>query len=88
MPRGLQLLNLSKFGKEAVGSGLFEAFEAAVRLHKPLLTSVAPKHHSAWQRLAPDTAFIKPDGASIEAWRRNVAKVSYSGHRASWALSL
>jgi hypothetical protein len=67
------LVVLSKFGKvEAMGSGLFEAFEIAVRLGKPLLTSVAPKHHYAWQRFAPEAGFISPDRASIETWKRNV----------------
>ncbi|TPM32897.1 DUF2478 domain-containing protein [Mesorhizobium sp. B2-3-4] len=71
------LIVLSKFGKlEAVGSGLFEAFETAINLGKPLLTSVAPKHHYAWQRFAPDAVFISPDRASIEAWRRSVASAA------------
>jgi len=68
------LVVLSKFGKvEAVGSGLYDAFEAAVRLGKPVLTSVAPKHRYAWQRFAPEAAFIGPDRASIETWRRSVS---------------
>jgi hypothetical protein len=82
------LVVLSKFGKvEAVGSGLFEAFETAIRLGKPLLTSVAPKHHYAWQRFAPDAVFIRPDRASIETWKRSVSNADRLGHPASVVLS-
>lgn len=66
---GSDLVVLSKFGKvEAVGSGLFEAFEAAIRLGRPVLTSVAPKHHYAWNRFAPDATFIRPERAALEEW--------------------
>ncbi len=42
---GLDVVVLSKFGKvEAVGGGLFCAFEAAASLGKPVITSVAPRH--------------------------------------------
>jgi hypothetical protein len=79
---------LSKFGKvEAVGSGLFEAFETAVRLGKPVLTSVAPKHHYAWQRFAPEAVFIRPDRASIEAWRQGASSASRDDHPTRVALS-
>lgn len=78
------LVVLSKFGKlEAVGSGLFEAFETALSLGKPLLTSVAPKHHYAWQRFAPDAIFIRPERAAIEAWRRGVSGASHRSHAIS-----
>ena len=81
------LVVLSKFGKlEAVDSGLFEAFEIAVELGKPLLTSVAPKHHYAWQRFAPDAMFIRPERASIEAWRRSISAVPYRSQTTSMAL--
>lgn len=82
------LVVLSKFGKvEAVGSGLFEAFETAVRLGKPVLTSVAPKHHYAWQRFAPEAIFIRPDRVSIEAWKRDVSNASHASEAAKMALS-
>ena len=82
------LVVLSKFGKvEAVGSGLFEAFEIAVALKKPLLTSVAPKHHYAWQRFGPEALFIRPDRASIETWRRNVSNAFHGSYSASRVLS-
>lgn len=75
------LVVLSKFGKvEAVGSGLFEAFETAIRLGKPLLTSVAPKHHYAWQRFVPEAIFIRPDRASIETWKRSVSNAFCASH--------
>jgi hypothetical protein len=68
---------LSKFGKvEAVGSGLFEAFESAIALGKPILTSVAPKHHYAWNRFAPHAALIGPDQAAIEDWLSGVMRRS------------
>jgi hypothetical protein len=68
---------LSKFGKvEAVGSGLFEAFESATALGKPILTSVAPKHHYAWNRFAPHAEFIRPERAAIEDWLSGVLRHS------------
>ncbi|MEW6630173.1 MAG: DUF2478 domain-containing protein [Pseudomonadota bacterium] len=82
------LVVLSKFGKvEAVGSGLHEAFELAIRLDKPVLTSVAPKHHYAWQRFAPEASFIGPDRASIEAWKWNVRDRFCDRHTRSLAPS-
>ena len=82
------LVVLSKFGKlEAVGSGLFEAFEIAIRLGKPLLTSVAPKHHYAWQRFAPEAIFIRPDRALIETWKRSASGTSHSSHPKDMVLS-
>lgn len=82
------LVVLSKFGKlEAVGSGLFEAFEIAIRLGKPLLTSVAPKHHYAWQRFVREAEFISPDRASIETWERSVSGASHRSHPKDMMLS-
>lgn len=82
------LVVLSKFGKvEAVGSGLFEAFEIAVALNKPLLTSAAPKHHYAWQRFAPEAVFIRPDRASIETWKRSVSHAFSTALPANMVLS-
>lgn len=61
---------LSKFGKaEAVGSGLYDAFEIASSLGKPTITSVAPKFHYFWNRFAPDAVFIRPDKEQIENWK-------------------
>lgn len=82
------LVVLSKFGKvEAVGSGLFEAFETAVRLGRPVLTSVAPKHHYAWQRFAPEAVFIRPDRGAIEAWKRGVSNAAQGSRAAKMTLS-
>jgi len=67
------LVILSKFGKaEAVGSGLFDAFERASSLGKPTLTSVAPKFHYFWRRFAPEAAFVQPDCKQIEQWGRGL----------------
>jgi len=61
---------LSKFGKaEAVGSGLFDAFEIASTLGKPTITSVAPKFHYFWSRFAPQAIFVRPDQDQIEQWK-------------------
>ncbi|TPN77559.1 DUF2478 domain-containing protein [Mesorhizobium sp. CU2] len=82
------LVVLSKFGKlEAVGSGLFEAFETAIALGKPVLTSVAPKHHYAWQRFAPEAVFIGAGRASIEAWKRGVPAFLHRSQADGMALS-
>lgn len=65
---------LSKFGKaEAVGSGLFDAFEIASALGKPTITSVAPKFHYFWNRFAPKAVFIGPERTQIERWKSGVA---------------
>jgi hypothetical protein len=71
------LVVISKFGKvEAVSSGLFEAFERAIKHGKPILTSVAPKHLYAWQRFAPDAVFIRPERALLEEWLSGVLRRS------------
>jgi hypothetical protein len=75
---------LSKFGKvEAVGSGLFEAFETAIALGKPILTSVAPKHRYAWDRFAPDAVILSPERAALESWlgtvRPQIAPTAVAG---------
>jgi hypothetical protein len=78
---------LSKFGKvEAVGSGLFEAFEHAIASGKPVLTSVAPKHHYAWTRFAPDAVFIRPERAAFDEWLGNARRQVAPGIRASVSL--
>lgn len=78
---------LSKFGKvEAVGSGLFEAFEHAIASGKPVLTSVAPKHHYAWTRFAPDAVFIRPERAAFDEWLGNATRHVARGIRASVSL--
>ncbi|MET3660740.1 DUF2478 domain-containing protein [Aquamicrobium ahrensii] len=64
---------LSKFGKvEAVGGGLFCAFEAAGALGKPVITSVAPKHDYAWRRFAPHATTISLRQDEIDGWRQSV----------------
>ena len=66
---------LSKFGKaEAVGSGLFDAFELALSLGKPTITSVAPKFHYFWNRFTPNAAFIRPSHAEIESWKNGAIR--------------
>lgn len=61
---------LSKFGKaEAVGSGLFDAFELASSLGKPTITSVAPKFHYFWNRFAADATFLRPEEIQLEDWK-------------------
>jgi hypothetical protein len=66
---GCNLLVLSKFGKlEASGSGLFPAFAAALKAGVPLLTTVSPKHLSAWQSFAPGAAALPADIAVLRVW--------------------
>jgi hypothetical protein len=65
---------LSKFGKlEATGSGLFPAFEAAMRLKKPLLTSVSGLHRPAWKAFAPLATDLSANEATLLDWCRTVA---------------
>lgn len=73
--RFADIVILSKFGKaEAVGSGLFDAFESAASLGKPMLTSVAPKFHYFWNRFTPKSIFISPDRAQIEQWKARLVE--------------
>jgi nucleoside-triphosphatase THEP1 len=68
------LVVLSKFGKmEASRQGLWAAFEAALWSGKPLLTTVSPKHRSAWDALVPSATWLTPDLPSLERWRQSVA---------------
>ena len=65
------LVVLSKFGKlEASGSGLLAAFETAVRLRKPILTSVSDKHRAAWKAFAPHAADLPSDETALCDWCR------------------
>ena len=69
---GVDLVILSKFGKlEAAGSGLFRAFEAAVAMGKPVLTSVSGRHRDAFCGFAPEAAFLAADEAAIMRWLRS-----------------
>lgn len=66
---GSDLVILSKFGKlEAMGQGLFPAFEAARAAGKPLLTTVSEKHRDAWEAFAPEAAHLEADPAALAAW--------------------
>ncbi|HEX7872670.1 MAG TPA: DUF2478 domain-containing protein [Sphingobium sp.] len=68
---GCDLLILSKFGKlEAENrAGLIPAFAEAVERQVPILTSVAPRHASAWAQFADPLSVILPaDMDAVEAW--------------------
>jgi hypothetical protein len=67
------LLIISKFGKsEAGGRGLTPAFEAAIKAHKAILTSVSELHLAAWRALAPDAADLSCDELAIRRWWETV----------------
>jgi hypothetical protein len=70
LAQGCDLVVLSKFGKlEAEGSGLLDAFGAAVAAQIPILTSVAPKFDAEWAAFAsPYFVILPPDPAAIAAW--------------------
>src|ERR1700741_3840595 len=72
--RGCDLVVLSKFGKlEANGSGLRDAFRAAIEAEAPVLTSVSPHFAAAWDKFAaPLSATLPADADQIEAWRSEV----------------
>ena len=70
---GCDLLIMSKFGKsEAGGGGLAPAFEAAIKAHKPILTSVSELHLTAWRALAPKAADLPCDGSAVRRWWESV----------------
>lgn len=67
------LVVLSKFGKlEAGHAGLIGAFEAAVSLNKPLLTTVSEKHRAAWDAFAPQANVLPPSIDAILSWWRGL----------------
>jgi hypothetical protein len=66
------LVVLSKFGKlEAMGQGLFAAFEAARAAGRPVLTTVSPKHYEAWCKFAPDAMALPADVNALRDWWRS-----------------
>ena len=68
------LVVLSKFGKlEASGAGLRPAFDVAMRLGKPVLTSISDQHRTAWKAFAPRAADLAPDEAALLDWCRTAA---------------
>jgi hypothetical protein len=66
------LVVLSKFGKlEAMGRGLFAAFDAARIAGRPVLTTVSHKHYEAWLNFAPDAAALPATAAALQDWWRS-----------------
>jgi hypothetical protein len=72
---GCDLVVLSKWGKvEADRSGLASAFAASIDAGVPILTSVAPRFTSAWERFAaPMYVVLPPDLESLATWWRDQA---------------
>lgn len=63
------LVVLSKFGKlEAGHAGLIGAFETAIAVNKPLLTTVSEKYRAAWDAFAPDATVLPPSVEALQAW--------------------
>jgi Protein of unknown function (DUF2478) len=63
------LVILSKFGKlEAAKRGLIGAFEAAMRLGKPVLTTVSDHHLQAWREFAPDASALEARPDALTEW--------------------
>lgn len=71
---GCDLVVLSKFGNlEKKGSGLRDAFNAAIEAGVPVLTSVSPAYRAAWEAYAaPLSIIMPPDAERIEAWWQSV----------------
>jgi len=71
---GCDVVLLSKFGKlEAAGSGLADAFRAAIAADIPVLTSLSPICEAAWQTFAaPSFVSLHADAAEIDAWWQRV----------------
>jgi hypothetical protein len=66
------LVVLSKFGKlEAMGRGLFAAFDAARIVGRPILTTVSPKHYEAWRNFAPDATALPATAPALQDWWRH-----------------
>jgi len=67
---GCDLVVLSKFGKlEASGTGLLNAFNAAIDADVPVLTSVSPAYEQTWVKFAgPSFVVLAADPAKIDEW--------------------
>lgn len=71
---GCDLLIISKFGKsEAGGGGLTPAFETAIKVHKPILTSVSDLHLAAWRAFATDAVILPCDELAVRRWWETVS---------------
>lgn len=63
------LVVLNKFGKlERMGDGLAAAFEFAISVGKPVLTTVSDRHRDAWRTFAPNTSFLPADKVALQNW--------------------
>lgn len=63
------LVVLSKFGKlESMHAGLAPAFQTAIAMRKPVLTTVSERHLDAWRSLAPQSILLPADEAAVRAW--------------------
>ncbi len=63
------LIVLSKFEKlEAMGQGLFLAFEAAIAAGRPMVTTVSGKHRDAWEAFVPDAAYLEASRSALADW--------------------
>jgi Protein of unknown function (DUF2478) len=71
---GCDLVVLSKFGKlEASGTGLLNAFNAAIDADIPVLTSVSPAREQTWAKFAsPSFVVLAADPVKIDEWWRLV----------------
>jgi hypothetical protein len=87
---GCDLVVLSKFGSlERKGSGLRDAFSAAIEAGIPVLTSVSPAYIEAWDGFAAPWSVIMPaDAGRIDAWWQSVRSpaVAMAGSQADRAL--
>jgi len=67
---GADVVILSKFGKqEALGSGLNDAFGAAIAAGIPIITSVSPAMMDHWRKFAGELAeCVTADSANCDSW--------------------
>jgi nucleoside-triphosphatase THEP1 len=75
------LVVLSKFGKlEAARRGLIGAFEAAIKLRKPILTTVSDRHLRAWREFAPAASELEPSPRAIADWWASMGSQASPSH--------
>jgi hypothetical protein len=62
-----------KFGKlERMGEGLAPAFELAISVGEPVLTTVSDRYRDAWRTFAPDTSFFPANKVALQNWWRAI----------------
>ncbi len=62
----------SSGNRRLAAAGLTPAFETAIKVHKPILTSVSDLHLTAWRAFATDAVTLPCDELAVRRWWETV----------------